>query len=78
MHVSPLLLLCSLLALALCLTSRGDSTRDGSACIQLNRTLDDATLIEGTMLSDGTFTGTITDPAPDTQSGRGRSQCSEQ
>ena len=40
------------------------STQDGSARIQLNRTLDDATLIEGTMRSDGTFTGTITDPVP--------------
>jgi hypothetical protein len=40
------------------------STRDGTTHLQLTRTLDDATLIEGTMRSDGTFTGTITDPVP--------------
>jgi hypothetical protein len=42
------------------------NVRNGDSRIQLNRTLDDATLIEGTMNPDGTFGGTISDPAPAT------------
>jgi hypothetical protein len=35
-------------------------------------------LIERTLLSDATVAGTTTDPAPDLQSGRGRSRYSEE